>query len=94
VPPLIHFIPVSRTYSVPLFLKRRGGRTLVGHPRDDPDGVRLCHTQHDGHAGRVRSHRRLRKRRTDSISESGVKWLNIRTKRRWDRTFRAGPDRH
>ena len=38
VPPLIHFIPDSLTYSVPLFLKRRCDRTLglwrrPAHPR-------------------------------------------------------------
>ena len=30
VPPLIHFIPYSLTYSVPLFLKRQCDRTLAG----------------------------------------------------------------
>jgi hypothetical protein len=35
-PPLIHFIPHSLTYSVPLFLKRQCDRTLGPH-RLDPD---------------------------------------------------------
>ena len=30
--PLIHFIPGSLTYSVPLFLKRQCDRTLGAHP--------------------------------------------------------------
>jgi hypothetical protein len=69
VPPLIHFIPDLRTYSVPLFLKRQCDRTLgparrrrpaARRPRPRqrrPPGQRLRDRSHHHSRRRARAHR-------------------------------------
>jgi hypothetical protein len=72
--PLIHFIPGSLTYSVPLFLKRQCDRTPgKGAPRGAIYGAYAFLEQ-----ARPNTDRFIH-RGTEYIRESGITWMGVRT---------------